>query len=457
MDTTQYHLYNEGASPSSTIPYVTLGVVVDTNDPQQMGRVRAVCVQWGDSWNTPVEDLPWAVYMSPFGGHVQVGTRGPGVQESDGSLAYGMWAIPKVGAQVAMMCVDGNPMTRMYIGSVFDQFTPHTLPHGRFMHEDHPGLEKSGQDTVPYGPYTSAEKLVQPLAQNMKRAFNVSSAANHEYRTRGADYTATRVDVSQLDYTFSKAQDDKDVKVDGWTATQGYGISRQDPSAPSTYTDRSYDSTVYSWTSPGFHSISMDDRQENCRMRFRTTAGHQIIMDDTNERIYIATAQGNNWIELDQDGNIDVYTANKLSVHAAKEINFTSDDMIRFHAKKGIHMHSDADVRVTAATDIHVKAGSNLRLRSGANTNIQSGATTNVLAGGDIITTGSTIHFNGPTAAPAGEQPALWTNRVPQHEPYARVMTKNDMTHEPEFGYNDQRVNRVERGRTISRGMYWRR
>lgn len=439
------------------MPFITLGMVVDTNDPQQMGRVRVLCAQWGDTWNSKAEDLPWAVYMSPFGGQQQVGTRGPGVQESEGGIAYGMWAIPKVGSQVAVVCIDGNPMTRMYFGCVFDQFTPHTMPHGRFMYDDHPELERGGSDPAPYGPYTSAEKFIQPLATNLKQAFGNVGEPNHEFRTRAADYTVTRLDISQLNQTYSKVQDDKDVAHDNWTSTQGYQVSRTDPNAPSSFTDRNYDSMVCSFTSPGFHALSMDDRQENCRIRLRTTSGHQIIMDDTNERIYIATAKGNNWIELDQDGNIDIFTANKLNVHAAKEINMTSDETIRLYGKKGVHIKSDDDLRIEAANDIHVKTGNVLRLKSTGDMNLDTGAQMNLLASGNIIGNGSQIHFNGPAASPAGEQSALWTNRVPDHEPWARVMTKDDSSHQPEFDYTSAEVGKSERGRQIERGMYWRR
>jgi hypothetical protein len=220
----------------------------------------------------------------------------------------------------------------------------------------------------------------------------------------------------------------------------------------------------------------MDDRQENCRMRLRTTSGHQIIMDDTNERIYIATAQGNNWIEMDQAGNIDIFTSNKLSVHAQKEINFTSDDTIRMYAKKGIHLHSDDEVRIDATKDIHVKTAQNIRtkagqsilteagqvyaVKSGSDLKLQSGSATHVNSAANMYCTAPQIHLNGPTAATAdtpAEQPAFWTDRVPAHEPWARTMTKNDQTHEPEVPYDSKMVGRMERGIMITRGMYWRR
>lgn len=530
--TRQRQLYDQGAQTKQTQEFMTVGSVVDTNDPQQMGRIRAVCPQWGDTWGSNVEDLPWCLYVAPFGGQTQVGTRGPGVQETQGGVSYGMWAIPKVGAQVLVMCVDGNPMTRVYMGCLYDQFTPHTMPHGRYMYDDHPELEKAGDDAAPYGPYSSSETFIQPLAANLKQMFGSKAEKNYEYRSRGADYSVSHVGVDVLGQTYSKVQDDTDIVHDDWTSTQGYQVSRQDPFAPSSYAAKNYDSMTYSITTPGFHAFSMDDRQENCRVRIRTTSGHQIILDDTNERIYIATAQGNNWVELDQAGNIDVYSASRVTIRSAKEINMTSDETIRMYAKKGIHMHSDDEVRIDAAKDIHVKsaaairshstastyvqsdadvhvkaatsvytsaatdvnvkagsgvkiqAGSSVDINSGSNLNLQASANLNALAGATlnntagavlnllgsaIVGTGATVDFNGPGADSAGpaasatdaqaaaEQKAFFASRVPDHEPWARTMTKDDTTLDPEFTYDDKKVGRFERGMEIVRGMFWRR
>jgi uncharacterized protein (DUF2345 family) len=506
VTTRQRQIYAAATGPvAETTEFVTIGYVVDTNDPQQMGRVRVVCPMWGDSYDTLVDDLPWALYITPFGGQTNVGTRGPGIQTSEGGISYGMWAIPKVGAQVLVMCVDGDPQHRVYIGCLYDQHTPHTMPHGRWKYDDHPTLAKSSTNPKPYGPYTSLEGFIEPLNENLREAFGSKDEPSFEWRTRAGDYQVSAVDVSHLGRVYGSAPDDKQIRDGAWESTQGYQGSRMFSESSTSASAINYDSMVYSWTSPGFHAISMDDRQENCRMRFRTTAGHQIIMDDTNERIYIQTAKGNNWIELDQAGNIDVFTTNKVNIHSKKDINLTSDETIRMHAKKGIHMysgteirqqavgdihtksaanirsHADASIYNDAGADVHTKAGGNIRamaggswyaeggstvhLKSGSNMHLSGGGSFNGSAGGVMKLTGSTIHLNGPAAAPASasgtqpaaEQPAMWTNRVPDHEPFGRVMTKDDFSHEPEVAYDSDSNGRVERGTTITRGMYWRR
>lgn len=472
-------IFQHSATDTRSMTTVTIGTVVDTNDPQQMGRIRVVCPQWGDSWQHNYENMPWAIYVSPFGGQVSTGTRGPGIQQTNGGVSYGLWSIPKVGSQVVVICLDGDPMYRAYIGCIYDMFTPHTLPHGRWISDTHPELDKSAdsffpKDTpVPKGPYSSGEHLIQPLADNLKKSFG--NTYGPEWMTRAADYSASALSVDKLHHTFSKVQDDNGTKVGDWTVTQGYQSSRIDPFAPSD-TGKNGDSQVTAITSAGFHAISMDDRQENCRIRVRTSAGHQIIMDDTNERVYIATAEGNNWIELDQAGNIDIYASGNVSMHSNKTINLNADESIRMYAKQGIHMISEQEIRLSSVQDTHITTSQNMRLNSLLNTYIQSNstmhikskdlmslyteATLNIKAGGQILQTGSEIHLNGPTAATATNSNAkasLYTNRIPQHEPWARMMTKKDNAHDLELPANDPKVGRYERGQVISRGMYWRR
>jgi hypothetical protein len=471
---------------------IAIGTVVDTNDPMQLGRVRIVVPMWGDSWDHEIDAMPWCMYVTPFGGQTSVGARGPGLDQTEGGVAYGMWALPSVGAQAVVMSLDESHIHRLFMGCVYDMNTTHTLPHGRWIYDDHPELDKNKPASKPYGPYSSREKLIEPLSSNMQQAFGKTPGA-HEWMTRAADYCATRVDVSQLSGSYSKVQDDLEVTHGNWVSTQGYQNSRTDPYGNNS--GKNYDSHTYSWTTPGFHSISMDDRQENCRMRFRTTSGNQIILDDTNERIYISTAKGNNWIELDQDGNIDMFTTNKVSIRSVEDINLTSDKTIRMYAKEGIHMQSEKEIRMNAKEDISIvtskniqtKVGENyniqiskefnlsaeqdirmysdksMHIKSKSNINIQSNSTVNLKVSNQVLISCSTFFVNGPSASSAtkskksDDKPALFTNKVPAHEPYGRCMTKKDDGHTPEFSYDDSNMGHSERGREINRGLYWRR
>jgi len=515
---------------------VTLGVVVDTNDPQQMGRARAVCRALGDDIEAKVTDVPWASYAAPFAGTTQVGSKGVGspAAETTGPVAYGMWGIPKVGANVLIMCIDGDPQTRVWVGCLPVQHGTHTMPHGRYSYKDNDAFPDS--TTKPVGPMTGYETEINPLSQNFKTAFGDPPEGDHnfEFASRAADFQVSGIKSLHVPFTGSSVSDDDDIDTglgdsSLQTSRQGYQTNRQAPNqfVPERIAPRNLDNMVTSIVSPGFHAISMDDREENSRIRIRTVGGNQIIMDDTNERVYISTAKGENWIEIDERGNIDIYTSGKLSAHAKEDINFTTDSSFRVYAKKGIQMTSDLETRITSNNDISVKSnqgtfraqsqrdvliestGQDVHLRAGANmfattqddlhiksdnlfiesrssSNIKSGQTLNIqagsamnLLGGSIIATGGPIHLNGPQASsaesainadradPNNDFTALFVNRVPDHEPWPRVDTKNDTTLDDLYEYTNTEIGRKRRitditGRKfdivdIPRNKNWRR
>jgi DNA polymerase III sliding clamp (beta) subunit (PCNA family) len=97
----------------------------------------------------------------------------------------------------------------------------------------------------------------------------------------------------------------------------------------------------------------MSDIPSYCRMRFRTTAGHQIILDDTNERIYVSTAKGKSWIELDENGTINVYSDSKLNITGNNDVNIHSNENLNLSAAKRVNIVSEqGSIQLSAKTQI---------------------------------------------------------------------------------------------------------
>lgn len=356
---------------------MTLGVVVNTDDPLQNGRLQIFCPALNDDPSKPTA-LPWAVYVSPFGGSINNSAYLRGAQESNarsvGSVHYGFWAIPELGANVLVGCIDGDPRRRYWIGCIPSHQETHTLFNGRF--------ENTGGGTID-GPLSSDLDPIEPLYSNLSHAF--PDRSSHEWKTRGADYqpTSVRRDLNQtpnsergdsyLDDTYTEFTRNElytwihealgEHGYD-WTGFSNIGSMRA--------------SRTYGMTTPGMHSLMMDDRHFNSRIKLRSGAGHSIILDDTNERIYIMTELGNSFIELDSNGNIDIYSARRLSIHAEKDINFTTDETFRVTAKKGIHLYagdnqsqapldsppSDGEIRIQSEHDLHLISEKNTRMFS---------------------------------------------------------------------------------------------
>lgn len=451
--------------------HITTGIIVDTNDPQEMGRVRVYCPSLGDLPNTHIENLPWCRYVAPFGGILDDDaiTRGPNnnLGTSSGPISYGFWAIPKVGSTAVVSGVDGDPNVRLWLGCIHMPGMNHTLPNGRW----------GGEDGKKGGPLTSTDEPIQPLFDNYKTAFGTN---NPIFATRGGDMQVAALTEQQAkdigngvkkDEPLSFAADmnkqtydnasaalnaanmpagAQTIKTAGQNAPKtelkigdededhsGYGSSRINPDLKYRFVNQNRDSHVYSWTTPGFHSLTMNDRPDWSRVRLRSSTGHQIIMDDTNEVIYINTSVGNNWIELHKNGNIDIYSAKKISVHSSGDINYTTDSTFRVLAQGGIHLLSAKDIRITAATDIGIKSSTNIRQQAANSVYSQSGSSMHLRAGGNIIQTGSNIHLNGPSASPANPENAFFSSRIPQHEPWPRSDSQEDTSKTPKHAKFD--------------------
>ena len=120
-----------------------------------------------------------------------------------------------------------------------------------------------------------------------------------------------------------------------------------------------------------------------------------------------------------------------------------------------------------------------INLKSGGSFNATASNTINLNASGNILATGSSIFLNGPSAASAGTPTsaagAYTTNRVPLHEPYARIMiSKSAAEANPsnvagvlsvtntssilDISYSDPKVGRQDYSdEPITRGPNWRR
>jgi len=317
-----------------------IGIVKNNADPAEHGRLQ-IWIPSMDSSNYTIEEIPWAMYVSPYGGVTANFKVGREQEDVPGASSYGFWAIPKNGAQVLCGFLEGDPSVRFWLGCIYMPEMNRTLPQA-INGPDGPSSEIDETGVYP-------QKAMPHYAKNLKEA-GLALGAQH-FKTRGGWERSVSHPSNKND---NKPRDD------------GYATKAMDPSQA--------DSQVVSLTTPGRHFITMSDVDDNCRMRFKTTAGTQIILDDTNERIYISTAQGRNYIELDEtNGKIYFYSSSKLNFHSENDINMYSDSNINIVAKKRVNIQSEergvkiqskmglqflssaADIKITASRSIHLK------------------------------------------------------------------------------------------------------
>jgi hypothetical protein len=124
-------------------------------------------------------------------------------------------------------------------------------------------------------------------------------------------------------------------------------------------------------------------------VRIRTRTGHQILMHNSEDLIYIGNARGTTWIELTSNGKIDIY------------------------AKDSISIHTEQDFNVTAARDINLTATGNINMNANGNANMTATGQTNINSAAHRETAGR-IDMNGPVATKATK-----ATRIPQAEPWS--------------------------------------
>jgi hypothetical protein len=177
--------------------------------------------------------------------------------------------------------------------------------------------------------------------------------------------------------------------------------------------------------------------------RVRTRTGHQILLHNSEDLIYIGNAKGTTWIEMTSNGKIDIYAEDSISIHTENDLNFRADRDINFEAGRNINMRSEEgrfhvdvatnleivigadglvttkgnlDVNTTGTTKVtstgtmDIKSGADVNATAAAGLNIKSGGESKWTAGGNasiggaaLVLSGGSIDLNGPQAPAAAE------------------------------------------------------
>jgi len=127
-------------------------------------------------------------------------------------------------------------------------------------------------------------------------------------------------------------------------------------------------------TQPGGHAFVMDDGDglgKNNLIRLRTKAGHQILLHDTDDLIYIGNSKGTAWIELTSDGKMDVFC----------------DDSISMRTRGDFNLYADRDFNVEAKRNINLKAANIFRTESDHHRQIVNGSQRIMVKGNSDIKT----------------------------------------------------------------------
>jgi hypothetical protein len=148
----------------------------------------------------------------------------------------------------------------------------------------------------------------------------------------------------------------------------------------------------------GGHSIVMDDgdlRGEDNLVRIRTSKGHQITMSDDGNCLYICHSNGQAWIELGQEGTLDVYTTNSVNLRTSGTINLHADEDINMFAGGKFNVKSSKGTSLQSDSDFSVSNKGQLTLFSQAGIGLKTPGTLAMTSQLGSWAAGSTLSFNG--------------------------------------------------------------
>jgi hypothetical protein len=463
----------QAASEKNSGPF--MAKVISYTDPYYMGTIEVELLHKSGNRNARETEVMQAKYMSPFAGVTNVSYVDENNDYNSTQKSYGWWAIPPdIGSTVLVFFVDGDSTKAYWIGCIPD-------PNMNFMT---PGYAATvyhidgEEQRVPVAEYnkkasdvatTDTTKLPKPAHTFLQNTYTEQGLIKDDIR--GITTSSARREIPSavfgistpgpIDKTGPKGKGGKfEHRANMFVSRLGGSSFVMDDGDDKWEREKtpSEGPPVYKSVEGG--DTGLRDRPHNELIRLRTRTGHQILLHNSEDLIYIGNARGTAWIEFSSDGKIDIYAEDSVSLHTKQDINFYADRDINLEAGRNLnikvaaemhtHVLADQILIVDANQKIHIKAnkdetvGGNSTYKivgdydtsAGGHIYETSGGSNETRAGGNIIETGSQIHMNGPTAATANIATlpkVLKTHSVPDEEGAELFQTimRRVPTHEP--------------------------
>jgi len=346
-------------SPRYGHPGPYLAVVTHNQDPTFMGSLEVMLLEGTtpDPENKVQGETITVKYLPSFFGYTNQQWEGNDSSKFDDvQKSYGMWFIPPdLGTVVFVMFVGGDKNSGYWLGVVPDKFQNHMVPGiaaSKFVAMTPEQERKYGTKNL-------------PVAEFSKRNRDLSNPKRDEY-TKPIHPFADRLlaqglladDIRGISSSSARREHPSSV----------YGISTPGPvdasiNAPKKELGYNSGKLVAFVSRLGGHQIVMDDGKLlkdpktgkgniiDELFRIRTRTGHQILLHNSSDLIYIANAAGTAWIELTAQGKIDIYAADSVSIHAEGDFN----------------LRADRDFNIEALRDVNINAGGNIKQQTKGN------------------------------------------------------------------------------------------
>jgi len=451
-------LRREEAGGARVDPYPYIGIVKNNLDPTRSGRLQIYIPDLGGDEK---DQLNWRTvsYASPYMGY----TTNDKISDTANTFesvshSYGMWMVPPdIGVQVIALFIAGDPLRGYWVACVNPNLSHHMIPAmAGSVNVD--GIVNSqngrGNVQIPVVEFNEnlKENITDPVFYNLPKPIHKIQA--EILKVQGLDRDPIRGAIG------STSQRE--------TPSAVFGISTPGRPLNDPADDLNYRTKLNSDKLPpeyfkvtgrkGGHTFVMDDGAtlgEDKLVRLRTAGGHQLLMHDTANTLYISHKDGTSWVELARDGQIKIFSQGNFSVRSEGTINLHSDASININAENNINLKAGGKIQaesnrttlltgslsVETSASTEFKIGGPFKVQTDAGISLKSAQTyaleaTQILnnSGGTLVVSGVNLFkLNNFSDTTRVGNSGSWINRsnqlssivtvAPTHEPYNRGET----------------------------------
>jgi hypothetical protein len=435
-------------------PGIYLAKVTSVLDSSFMGTLQVKIIHAGSgNGDYKGQHLP-VRYMSPFLGSTSKDYVKEEADYGNTQKSYGMWMVPPdVGTTVIVIFMQGSPKWGYWIGCVPDDSMNFMTPgiaatkfaidgieervpvaeHNRIVNPNPGDPTKANKPQHPFAKALQAQGLLKDdirgittssaRRESPSAVFGISTPGpidkNGPEGLVGTSDNQVNAPISRLGGATFVMDDGDDKFLRKVSASEG----------PPEYASIENNETDGDVTIP-----------HNELIRLRTRTGHQILLHNSEDLIYIGNAKGTTWIEMTSTGKIDIYATDSISIHTDADLNFSANRDINLEAGRNVNIRAAGTAEEPAGVGAEKKSGriqlestANINLLSNADTKITSIGTSHINSGKDHVeTTVGAIHMNSESK-PAELAEALKLFQLPNElgEVSITSMMLRVPTHEP--------------------------
>ena len=464
-------------------------IVVNNLDTRYMGGLVVELLRYTSAGGTPERtgQLLNVRYLSPFYGI----TPNAALSANDGyehtQKSYGMWMVPPdVGTKVLVIFAEGNANFGYWIGCIPADYMNFMVPDGKASTENTTGITPPplrGRK-LPVGEYNKAIEsgsrvdptlFAKPYNKDFTETLEIQGLLNDE--VRGTTTTSARREMPSMVFGIStpgpKDRRDGSPTVEIGTAGNKVTVPSNRLGGSAFVMDDGDERFVRATHKNKGNNETGGDRTipQNELMRFRTRTGHQILMHNSEDLIYIGNARGTTWIEMTSDGKIDIHAQDSVSIMTENDLNITAERDINMEAGRNVNIKAagraegaDAGrIQIESKTDFNLHVGRNskltvlknqhiavkesqyidttktLHVKSGQDNRLTAAGNTFINSAKEHRETATYVHMNGPAAPvanPASLVTPLSTQSLPRVKPggtingYESILARSPQ-HEP--------------------------